>query len=344
MPSAIFKADYPHETRQYSAFPPPSHHHSSLAFPPPSFHPSLNHGPVLRRSPSISPSMEERSPRRSSSHRHTTPYGISATFSRPRRSRPEPFQLEELKRLYKQTSTPTIEVRSALALEIGMYVNYYLNPWQVSWYSQCCHRDVGKVTNWFRNLRQTERKRAKKSDSDDDEEDDSYHPGGYSNFASRSGTPSAVESSSSSVEMDVDDDVHHPHSDIGSEDEFQEAVTPSPECSLLPPPSVTHLRSGLSPSENFHHLLCHAEIDKALVEQYSDSGIKVEDALLLLSFHQHIVHWKNKNTEVYLLWVKILYSLSIFVIFILHYFYFFLKILKPECSLSLLNFYTIHKI
>jgi hypothetical protein len=26
------------------------------------------------------------------------------------------------------------------------------------------------------------------------------------------------------------------------------------------------------------------------VEQYS--GIKVEDALLLLSFHRHIVHWR----------------------------------------------------
>ena len=145
------------------------------------------------------------------------------------------------------------------------------------------------MTNWFRNLRQTVRKRAKKSDSgdDDDDEDDNVHPEGYSNFASRSGTPSAV-SSSSSMEMDVDDDAHHPQSDMGSEDEFQEAVTPSPECSLLPPPSVTNLRSGLSPSENFHHLLCHAEIDKAWVEQYS--GIKVEDALLLLSFHRHIVH------------------------------------------------------
>jgi len=89
--------------------------------------------------------------------------------------------------------------------------------------------------------------------------------------------------------MDADDDVQHPHSDIGSEDEFQEAVTPSPEQSLSPPPpSVTNPRSGVSPSENFHHLLCHAEVDKAWVEQYS--GIKVEDALLLLSFHRYIVH------------------------------------------------------
>jgi len=210
--------------------------------------------------------MEERSLRRSS-HRSTTPYGIAATFSRPRRSRPEPYQLEALKQLYNQTATPTIEERSALALEIGM--------------------NVGKVTNWFRNLRQTARKRAKKCGSgDDDDEDDDFHATGtYSAFGSRSGTPS-VESSSSSMEMDADDDVHHPHSDIGSEDEYQEAVTPPSERSPLPPLSVT--RNGLSPSENFRHLLCNAEIDKAWVEQYS--GIKVEDALLLLSFHRHIVH------------------------------------------------------
>lgn len=178
---------------------------------------------------------------------------------------------------------------------------------------QCFHRDVGKVTNWFRNLRQTVRKRAKKSGSDDDDEDDSFHPGGYSTFASRSGTPS-VESSSSSMEMDVDNDHHHPHSDIGSEDEFQEAVTPSPECSLLPPSSVTNIRSGLSPSENFHHLLCHTEIDKAWGEQYS--GIKVEDALLLLSFHRHIVHWKIQK---YLCEWKYLLSIShIYLVYFRH--------------------------
>lgn len=86
------------------------------------------------------------------------------------------------------------------------------------------------------------------------------------------------------MEMDADDDVHL-HSDVGSEDdEFQEAVTPSEPS---PRPSVTNPRNGSSPSESFHDLLC-AEIDKAWVEQYS--GIKVEDALLLLSFHRHIVH------------------------------------------------------
>src|SRR5882757_3378667 len=89
------------------------------------------------------------------------------------------------------------------------------------------HRDVVKVTNWSRNLRQTARKRAKKSGSDDDDDDSFHPPGTYSAFASRSGTPS-VGSSSSSMELDADDDIQHPHSDIGSDDEFQEALPPSP--------------------------------------------------------------------------------------------------------------------
>ena len=41
-------------------------------------------------------------------------------LSRPRRSRPEPYQLDALKKLLHQTLTPSIEERSALALEIGM--------------------------------------------------------------------------------------------------------------------------------------------------------------------------------------------------------------------------------
>lgn len=41
-------------------------------------------------------------------------------LSRPRRSRPEPHQLDALKRLLHRTLTPSIEERSALALEIGM--------------------------------------------------------------------------------------------------------------------------------------------------------------------------------------------------------------------------------
>lgn len=41
-------------------------------------------------------------------------------LSRPRRSRPEPYQLDALKKLLHRTLTPSIEERSALALEIGM--------------------------------------------------------------------------------------------------------------------------------------------------------------------------------------------------------------------------------
>ncbi|KDR85651.1 hypothetical protein GALMADRAFT_234645 [Galerina marginata CBS 339.88] len=274
---AVLKAEYPHETRQYSAFPPPSHPHPSLNLPPPTSHPSLinANGAVLRRSPSVSPSMEDRSPRRSSSRRSTTPYGSMPTsFARPRRSRPEPYQLDALKELFTKTATPTIEERSALALEIGM--------------------DVGKVTNWFRNLRQTARKRAKKSGSGDDEEDDSFlgrDP--YSASASRSGTPSFGSSSSSmnddSMDLDGDDfDMHLAHSDNGSEDDYQEAVTPEPEPSPPPPPaSVIHPRNDYKSLETVN-LPYPVQLDKVSARQFS--GVKVEDALLLLSFHHHIVH------------------------------------------------------
>ncbi|KAF8203993.1 homeodomain transcription factor [Pholiota molesta] len=268
------KAEYPHDSRHYSAFPPPSHPHPSLGLPPPTSHPSLVHASLLHRSRSISPAMEDRSPRRSSSHRSITPYGsnMSASFSRPRRSRPEPYQLDALKELFAKTSTPTIEERSALALEIGM--------------------DVGKVTNWFRNLRQMARKRAKKSGSGDDEDDDSFlgrDP--YSASVSRFGTPSFGSSSSSmnddSMDMDADDyDV-----DNGSEDEYQEAVTPSPETSPSPPPTT----AVDSPPNNLYNgrldrldLQYAVQLDKISEKQFS--GIRVEDALLLLSFHHHIVH------------------------------------------------------
>jgi hypothetical protein len=89
------------------------------------------------------------SPRRTTPRRSSTPYH-AASLLRPRRTRPEPHQLEELKKLNERTSNPTIEERTALALEIRM--------------------DVGKVTNWFRNLRQTARKRAKRQGIDDDDD------------------------------------------------------------------------------------------------------------------------------------------------------------------------------
>ncbi|KAG6911360.1 hypothetical protein DXG01_001031 [Tephrocybe rancida] len=268
---------YP-EARTYSAFPPPSNH-PSLGLPLPT--PGHSSAPVSRshrRSPSISRSLDGRSPRRSSSSRQSdTPYSISLTsFSRPRRSRPEPYQLDALKDLFTKTSTPSIEERSALALEIGM--------------------DVSKVTNWFRNLRQTARKRDKRSGSADDEDDDSFNGAMFSASASRSGSPSFRSySSSSSMELDGDDyDMHGVNSDIGSEDEFQEAVTPPPEtASALPAtaattPSSSSSRIAISELTLAIDPASYAELEKVSASQYS--GIKIEDALLLLSFHQHIMH------------------------------------------------------
>ncbi|PPQ77037.1 hypothetical protein CVT25_014854 [Psilocybe cyanescens] len=265
-PSAT-KAEYPHETRQYSAFPPPSLPHPSLGLPPLSAHPPLVHAnnSVSFRSPSVSPSMDDQSPRRSS-RRSPTPYGSMTTnFARPRRSRPEPYQLDALKVLFTKTSTPTIEERSALALEIGM--------------------DVGKVTNWFRNLRQTARKRSKKSGSGDDEDDDSYLGGDmYSASASRFGTPSFGSSSSSinDYSMDMDDFyMHHAHSDGSEEDDYQEAVTPSPEHSPSPPRSSINRQDKRS----LETLSMPYSVGSGKV---SPTGINYDDAMLLISFQRGI--------------------------------------------------------
>ncbi|KAG5645355.1 hypothetical protein DXG03_006417 [Asterophora parasitica] len=267
--------EHHNESRTYSAFPPPSNH-PSLGLPLP--HTGYSSAPVSRaqRSLSISPSADGRSPRRSSSRHSATPYGTSmAPYSRPRRSRPEPYQLDALKDLFTKTATPTIEERSALAVEIGM--------------------DVGKVTNWFRNLRQTARKRDKRSGSADYDDDYGFHNQPYSASASRSGSPSFRSySSSSSMELDGDDyDMHEIHSDIGSEDEFQEAVTPPPESAPPLPTStpvssssrmaISELTSTITPEP-------YAELEKVSVTQTQYPAIKLEDALLLMNFYQHIVH------------------------------------------------------
>ncbi|KAG5718697.1 Zinc finger homeobox protein 3 [Termitomyces sp. T112] len=273
----ILSTDHHTEPRTYSAFPPPSNH-PSLGLPvlPPSGHSSAPMSGSHRRSPSISPSLDSRSPRRSSSRHSSTPYSVSqSSLSRPRRSRPEPYQLDALKDLYTKTSTPSIEERSALALEIGM--------------------DVGKVTNWFRNLRQTARKRDKRSSSADDDDDDSFNSVVPSTSASRSGSPFFQSySSPSSMDLDNDDDMNGAHSDIGSEDEFQEAVTPPPEpvsdptaAATSTPPSSSS-RMAISELTLAIDSASYAELEKATATQYS--GIKIEDALLLLSFHQHIMH------------------------------------------------------
>ncbi|KAG6851353.1 hypothetical protein H0H93_005751 [Arthromyces matolae] len=265
-----------YESRTYSAFPPPTHH-PSLGLPIPL--PGHSSAPVSnshQRSPS--PFLEDISPRRSSSRRSSTPYGFShSLLSRPRRSRPEPHQLDALKDLFTKTSTPSIEERSALALEIGM--------------------DVGKVTNWFRNLRQTSRKRDKQSSSADGDDDDFFNSAIHSTSVSRSGSP-AFQSSSSSSSMDLENDGDyemHEASDIGSEDEFQEAVTPPPE----PVVDISAAASSSTPASSSSRITIneltlaidsasYAELEKVSATQYS--GIKIEDALLLLSFHQHIVH------------------------------------------------------
>ncbi|KAF9451394.1 homeobox-domain-containing protein, partial [Macrolepiota fuliginosa MF-IS2] len=265
-------SDYSHDMRQYSAFPPPTQH-PSLPLPPmPIQPPSLTHQ-NLRRSPSLPP-MDDASPRRTYPRRSTTPYGsMSISFSRPRRSRPEPYQLDALKELFRKTATPTIEERSALALEIGM--------------------DVGKVTNWFRNLRQTARKRAKKSGSGDDEE---YNHSSISATVSRSGTPSlGSSSSSSSVHEEITDshaiddyEMQPAASDIGSDDDYQEVLTPSSNNSPSPPPVATADVTASMSSNTVPDPAYYAELEKVSATRYS--GIKIEDALLLLSFHQHVVH------------------------------------------------------
>ena len=231
-----------------------------------------------------------------------------ASGGRARRTRPEPYQLEALKKLFHRTATPSIEERGALALEINM--------------------DVGKVTNWFRNLRQTTRKRNKRLSDDGDEEDDNVSLATYtanSRDVSRAGSPllsgssasfqeagdvimsdpiDARYSEESNMRPQYDGKPHRvyshlahsrSHSDVGSDDEYQEAVTPSPESSPAPPSIVpaTHsskrAHAAQSPSSISLTVdaLSYAEMEKATAKYHT--GVKVEDALLLLSFHHNVV-------------------------------------------------------
>ncbi|KAF9074998.1 homeobox domain-containing protein [Rhodocollybia butyracea] len=263
-------SEYSFETRKYSAFPPPTHH-PSLNLPPASSHPSLPAMPVRGRR-SLSPDSSVSS-RRTNRRRSATPYESLST--RPRRTRPEPYQLDALKDLYLKTAHPSIEERTALALQVGM--------------------DLGKVTNWFRNLRQTTRKRAKKagSDDDDDMEDDAdYHErDAYYNDPSRSGSPtSSMWTNDDLVMYDEKAPLHSGSvSDAGSDDEYEEAVTPSSVSSRSPPPPLT--RSPVS-QMNLNNLTL-AALESATVAEMDKispkNGIKVEDALLLLTFHQQVV-------------------------------------------------------
>ncbi|KII93954.1 hypothetical protein PLICRDRAFT_695028 [Plicaturopsis crispa FD-325 SS-3] len=276
-----------HEPPTFSALPPAAVHPSLL--PPPSSHPSLSL-PVShrKRSPSISapPALLIHTPssRRSTPRRSTTPYSTTTSLSRPRRTRPEPYQLDALKGLLSHTSNPSIEERTALALETGM--------------------DLGKVTNWFRNLRQTARKRAKKGDYAD-EDSVSGHGHNDSASASRFGTPSFHSSASSSANdaeerMDLDEDDYAlnegGHSDIGSEDEYQEAVTPSPEPS--PPPSSFSVSSIKHHSHHSSTRGASVRVLGMLVDssglhpraEVSPLGATHDEADLLLHFKEHVVH------------------------------------------------------
>lgn len=339
---------------------PPATGHPSLALPLPPQHPVSAPPPRARRSSSAAPLSRAHNlshgssrsfsrpasprvlPYRMPSDRLHGPAGGHERSQRPRRTRPEPHQLEALKKLFRRTSTPSIEERGALALEVGM--------------------DVGKVTNWFRNLRQTARKRAaglqregelEDGELDPEEQDDlmdvdaddvslatyqsrsatpmystgvpssvssplvhalhpSQPPPPYSledaredvpapKYEPRYSSPSPVErpseeslrqlytyaramrqrpahsnehSSSSDPDTYPDGDSH-----MGSEEDVQEAVTPSPESS--PPPLAAPAVFGVGVHKT-------GNVKKAPVKV--ETGVKVEDALLLLSFHHHIVH------------------------------------------------------
>ena len=258
---------HPYPQRSFAPFPPASSH-PSLPPPQPDLHPQRSLTPDASVSASIGP-------RR-----------VRSSGTRPSRSRPEPHQLDALKELYNLTSNPTIEQRTALALEVGL--------------------DVVKVTNWFRNLRQTTRKRAQRNMGAFGEEDHDDLNSVYSGYlpstsVSRDGTPIRYSSQGPATNQDgyaedgmaVDQDGHYqsrryksdysqnhqPPQLVHSDDEEQkwEAVTPSPS----PPRSPTHtlpFRLGIDP-------LVYAEIEKESAKY--GSGINVEDALLLLSFQRH---------------------------------------------------------
>ncbi|KAK1221902.1 hypothetical protein PQX77_015282 [Marasmius sp. AFHP31] len=254
--------------RAYSGFPPPTHYHPSLGLPPPTSHPSLP-PPATQIRRSVSPAysyQEENLSRRSNPRRSTTPYSVSqAMTSRPRRTRPEPHQLAALNELYHRNAHPSVEERTALAQEVGM--------------------DLGKVTNWFRNLRQTRRRHAKKAGSGDE---DDYYPAGGETYASvsRSGSPSIHSSSSSANGNDT-----APGTYSGSEDEDEEAVTPRSESPSIPAENTYAYPLPSLPRVSLKTLSL-AAIEPTLVDSdnvLSKSGIKIEDALLLLTFHRQDV-------------------------------------------------------
>lgn len=95
-------------------------------------------------------------------------------------------------------------------------------------------------------------------------------------------------------QMDVDDEYDDVHSDAGSEDEHQEAVTPSPNASPSPHPtfdatSVRPHHESRRPRDAVGVVVdptSYTHLEK--VTPSNCAGVKVEDALLLLSFHKHV--------------------------------------------------------
>ncbi|KAL0571976.1 hypothetical protein V5O48_009978 [Marasmius crinis-equi] len=264
----VYHPDMPlTDGRAYAAFPPPSHFHPSLGFPSSTSHPSLPHAPTqMRRSVSPAFSYQEENhsfSRRSNPRRSATPYSVSVT-SRPRRTRPEPHQLAALNELYQRNAHPSVEERTALAQEVGM--------------------DLGKVTNWFRNLRQTRRRHAKKAGSGDE---DDYYPNGVEGYPSVSRAGSPFHSSSSSTnENDT-----APGTFSGSEDEDQEAVTPRSESPSIPAENTYACPLPSLPRMSLKTLSL-AAVEPSLADSESmllKSGIKIEDAMLLLTFHRQDV-------------------------------------------------------
>lgn len=109
------QSDYVFE-RQYSAYPP-SHSHSLSSGS--GSNASLSYD-RMRGAADYPLHADESAYRKHSPRRYSAPYSTSSSFPRPRRSRPEPYQLDALKELFTKTPTPSIEERSALAAEIGM--------------------------------------------------------------------------------------------------------------------------------------------------------------------------------------------------------------------------------
>jgi hypothetical protein len=119
------KIQHSRDSRTFPVFPPPLP-------PPPLSSPSTHHHSPSPHSATIRARLSSStSPHASTFHADPSLSSRSSTPSRSktypplrtRRTRPEPYQLDALKDLFTRTSNPTIEERSALAEEIGMYVS-----------------------------------------------------------------------------------------------------------------------------------------------------------------------------------------------------------------------------